>query len=67
MHLLFSVRVNFYSTQRRLFACLVELPTKGLPPVVEISNKAFMARRMVRTVPQVDHVTHLWGISLLNC
>ena len=66
LHSLFSVQVNVYSTQRRLFACLGELTTKGLPPVVEIPNKAFAARHSVRAVPQVDHVTYLGGISLLN-
>ena len=32
MHSLFSVQVDVYSTQRRLFACLGELPDDGLPP-----------------------------------
>ena len=62
MHFLFSVQVELYSTQRRMFACLGELPAKGIPPVVEIPNKAFVARRSVRAVPQMDHVTHIRGI-----
>ena len=66
MHLLFSVRVNVYLTQRRLFACLGELPTKGLPPVVEIPDKAFAVRRTVCAVPQVNHATHPGGISPLD-
>ena len=32
MKSLISVRVNVYSTQRRLFACLGELPSEGPPP-----------------------------------
>ena len=63
MHSLFSVRLDLYSTQRRLFACLGDLPAKGLPPVVEILDKAFAAWRSVCAVPRVDHVTHLGGIS----
>ena len=31
MHSLFSVRVNVYSTEFRLFACVGELPAEGLP------------------------------------
>ena len=30
---------------------------------MEISDEAFTMRRSVRAVPQVDHVTHLGGIS----
>ena len=65
MHLIFSFRVSFYSTQRHIFACLVKIPAKGLPPVVDIPHGDFSARRSVRTVPRVDHITHLEGISLL--
>ena len=61
MHLLFSVRVNAYSSQQRLFACLVELTAKPPPPVVEIPGKALASRPTVQTVPQVDHVTQLVG------
>ena len=66
MHSLFSVQVNVYLNQRRLFVCLDELPAEGLPPVVEIHVKAFAARRSVRAVPRVDHVTCLGGIFPLN-
>ena len=31
MHSLFSVRVNVYSTECRLYACVGELPAEGLP------------------------------------
>ena len=41
MYSLFSVQVNVYSTQGRLFFCLGDLPDKGLPPVVEIPVEAF--------------------------
>ena len=67
MHSIFSVRVNVYSAQLRMFACLGELPTKSLPPVVDIPDEAFVARRSVRAMPQVDHLTHLGGISPLDC
>ena len=66
MQSLLSVRFNVYSTQRLLFACLGDLPAEGLLPVVEIPDKAFVARRTVHTVLRVDHVTHLGGISLLD-
>ena len=64
--LLFSVRVNVYSNQNRIFACLGELPADPPPLVVEIPDEAFSARLSVRSVPQVDYVTHLGGISPLN-
>ena len=67
VHSLFSVQVNVYSTQRRLFAYLGEMPAKGLPTVVEIPVKALSARRSVGPLPRVEHVTHLWGVSALNC
>ena len=64
MHLLFSVRVDFYLTRRCLFACLGDLPAEpSPPPVVEIPHKAFAARRSIHSVLQVEHVTHLGGIS----
>ena len=66
MHLLFSVRINIYSTQCRLFACLGKLPTKGLPTVVETPHNFFAAWRSVHAVLRVDHITHLGGISPLN-
>ena len=37
IHSLFSVRVNVYLTQQRLFACLGKLPAKGVPPVANIN------------------------------
>ena len=40
-HLLFSVWVDMYSTSRRLFSFLGELPAKGLPLVVDIPHEAF--------------------------
>ena len=49
-----------------MFACLGELPTKGLPLVAEIPHKAFAALRSIRDMPQVDHATHLGGISSSN-
>ena len=61
MHSLFSVRVNVYSTEGRLFTCLGELPTKGLPQVTEILPDFFAARRSVRAVPHMDHIAHLDG------
>ena len=66
MHSLFSVCVNFYSTECRLFACLGELPAEGPPPVIEISPDFFVARRSVRAVPRMDHIVHLGRISPLD-
>ena len=66
LQLFFSVRVNVYLTQRHLFACLDDLPTEGLPLVVDIPDEAFVAQRSVCAVPRVDHVTHLGGISTLD-
>ena len=39
MHPLFYVWVNIYSTHRRLFACLWELPAEGLPLMEEIPTR----------------------------
>ena len=66
MHLLLSVRVNVYSMECCLFVCLGELPVEGLPLVVEIPPDFFTARRSIRSVPRVDHITNLGGISLLD-
>ena len=51
MHSIFSVRVNVYSTECRLFACLGDLPAEGLPPVMEIPPDFFVARRSVHAMP----------------
>ena len=66
MHFIFSIRVNVYSTQVRLFTCLGKLPAEGLPMVLEISDKAFAVQRTVFVVLQFNHVTHLWGIYPLD-
>ena len=66
MHSLFSVDVNIYSTECRLFACVGEMPAKGLPQVTEILPDFFAARRSVRAVPHIDHIAHLGGISPRN-
>ena len=42
------------------------MPSKGLPPVVEITHEDFAAWRSVCAVPRVYHVTHLGGISPAN-
>ena len=63
MRSLFSVCVNVYSTECRLFACVGELPAEGLPQVTELLPDFFAARRAVRAVPRIDHVAHLGGIS----
>ena len=41
MSSLFSVRVNVYSTEFRLFACLGEMPAENLFPVVDIPPDFF--------------------------
>ena len=66
LHSLFYVKVNLYLTSRRLFSCQVELPTKGLPPVVEIPHETFAVWRSVCAMPQVHHVRRLGGISPSN-
>ena len=67
MHLILFVRVYLHLTQQRIFACLGEFPAECLPLVVDIHDKSFVARSSIRTVPQVDHVTHLGGIYLPDC
>ena len=67
MQSLFSVWVNVYLTHQRLFPCLGDLPAEGLPPVVEIYFEAFAAQRYVCAVSRADQVTHLGGISQLDC
>ena len=66
MHSLFSVRVDVYSTECRLFACLGELPAGGLPQVMDISPDFFRARRSFRAVPRIYHIAHLGRISPLD-
>ena len=66
MHSLFSVQVNVYLTECHLFACLGELPARGLPPVMYIPPDFFAARFSVRSVPLKDHIAHLGGISLID-
>ena len=61
MHSLFSVRVNKYSIECRLFDYVGELPAKGLPQVTDILPDFFAARRSVCAVPRIDHVSHLGG------
>ena len=52
--------------QKRLFACLGELPAEGLPLVVEIPVETFAVRRSVRAVLRVDRITRVGGISPLD-
>ena len=40
---------------------------EGLPPVMDIPDEALAEWRSVHTVPRVDHVTRLGGISPLDC
>ena len=63
MHSILSVWVDIYLAIRRLFSCLGDLPAKGLPLVVDIPHEAFSAQRSVLSIPPVDHVTHLGGVS----
>ena len=39
------------------------MPVKGFPPVMDIPDEDFAARRSVRAVSRMYHVTHLGGIS----
>ena len=66
LHSLLSVPTNLYLTSQRLFACQGNLTAKGLPLVVEIPHDYFAVRRSVCDVLQVDHMTHLGGISPTN-
>ena len=60
MHSLFSLHVNVYSIECRLFACVGELPAEGLPQVTELLPDFFVERS---AMPRIDHVAHLGGIS----
>ena len=66
LHLAISVLVNLYSTTRRFFAFLGELPEEGLPSVVELPAEALAVRCYMRTIPRADHVSHLGGVSPPN-
>ena len=50
MRLLLSIRVDIYSTRRRLFAYLGDLTSEGIPPVVDIPYEAFVELRPHRVV-----------------
>ena len=67
LHLLLSVPVGLYSTDRRLFTCLGKLLYKGLSPEVELHTEAFAAQRSVRAIPEDDHVIHLNGFTPSVC
>ena len=67
IHSLFSVRVDVYSIECRLFACLGELPAEDLPPVTEISPDFVAVWRSVHAVPLMNHIAHLDGIFPRNC
>ena len=67
LQLLFSVSVGMHSTARCLFTCLVGMPDKGLPLVVEIPVESFAARRSVRAILQADHISHLEGVTPTVC
>ena len=47
---LFFVSVDLYSTRQRLFACLGELTTDGIPPMVDILHDAFATRSSIYVV-----------------
>ena len=66
LHSLLSVRVELYSTSRRIFACQSELLSKVLPLVLYIPHEVFVTRLSVRVVLRVDHAMHLGLISLTN-
>ena len=66
LYSIFSIWVNIFYTQRRLFTYLGELPSDPPPLVVDIPSKTFTSRSFVRAVLQVNHATHLGGISPLN-
>ena len=53
---LLSVRVDVYSTECHLFACLGELPAEGLPPVMEILPDFF--RGMAIRLRCATHQSH---------
>ena len=62
MHSLFSVRVNVYSSEFRLFACVGELPAEAPPQVTNILPEFFAARRSVCAMTRINHIAHLGGI-----
>ena len=66
MHSLFSVHIDVYSTECSLFACLGKFPAEGPPQVTEILPGFFAARCYIRTVPRMNHIAHLGGISPHN-
>ena len=63
LHLLFSVQVGLYSTAWWILACHGELPSTGLPCVVDITLDAFRLWCSVRTVLRADHISHLEGVT----
>ena len=62
-HSLLSIPVGMYSTSRRLFSCLGELPDEGLPTVVNINVETFTVRCYVCAIQQSDHTSHLEGAT----
>ena len=66
LHYLFSIMVDLYSISRNIFAFWGELPTKSLPPVVDIPHDYFAALRSICSVLQVYCVTRLGKIFPSN-
>ena len=46
-----------------IFACHGDLPSEGLPPVVDLPVDAFGVRTSMRAVPRVYHIIHLEGVT----
>ena len=70
VHLLqsfFSVPLCPYSTDRRLFAFVRELPSSVLPPVAEIPWVDFAVRSSIYAVPRADHKVHVEGVTPSLC
>ena len=63
LHSFFSVPVEFYGPDRRLFGCYGELPSEGLPTTTEIPVPSFAVRRGVSAMLWEYHIVHLEGVS----
>ena len=64
LHSLFSFLVGPYSTDMILLAFNRELPSEGLPPVMELLYDAFAVRCAIFAVSLVDHHVYVEGIPL---
>ena len=63
----FSVPVGPYDPYHWLFGCIREIPSEGIPAIVDIPVASFAEQRVVSAVSQEDHIVYMEGVSPSSC